>query len=105
MATLLERLTSESIEIEKIPIHNFFAAIREYVRGYKTIEEISQVFNVPLDDPHGAALLSNLEAAPTIAEKLDKVSNLEDVLLLHESRVTRPLYPDLNAIALRFGLV
>lgn len=82
---LFHRISKEA-EGNKIPIHQFSAAIREYMRGRMTRAEIISAFNLLADDTPGLdAFLTRIDGA-TAAQKIAIGSAIDDICMLCEGR-------------------
>lgn len=107
-ARLLQE-TDDEANFPNVPKPQFFAALREYARGKITAGNIAGAFLVDGSDAEGLALLSYINAGATIAEKIDRVNSLEDVLVIYEGGGQLPcnpknLYPTKVSIKTRFSL-
>jgi hypothetical protein len=99
---LLARLTDN--EKPYIGLHGFNSALREYARSMKSKADLEAAFSIAPADPQWTALLSLIDGQTGAANKTIKAIEIGDVLIIRAGKNSRPLYPDMAAIAARFGL-
>lgn len=96
---LLNRLTNG--EEPRIGLHSWHAALNEYARGEVSPSQIKNGFGIENGDSQGLAMIALIDNETEIVDKLAKVSEINDVLIIHSNADTRSLYPDVSAIATR----
>lgn len=70
----------------KIPLHQFSAAIREYIRGRMTRAEIIAAFELGAADLPGLDILLTRIDGATAAQKIGIGTAIDDVFMLCEGR-------------------
>ena len=86
----------------KIPVHQFSAALREYIRGRVTRAQIIAAFNLAASDLPGLdTFLTRIDGA-TAAQKIAIGSAIDDVCMLAEGRQVYSTETEWNT---RVGLI
>lgn len=102
MATLFQRLTHTSTDgSSDIGIHGFEACLYEYVRDELTQSDIATVYSHNINDSQWISLFGLIDDAGTNTQKILKVQEIIDVLIIHECRDLNSIYPNGAAVASR----
>lgn len=101
------RMMHESDNKDNLPNHQIFALFREYARnrGTKvTPEYLRAVLNVSGSDSLFTSILSYIDAGYNEYDKINRVSEIEDIFLLHENSITNFVYPTRESLRNRLGI-
>lgn len=105
MATLIERLMHNApVSSDHIALHQFMSALRLWVRGIFTKNQLATFYNVSGGDASAQALLNLISNAATEIDKLRQLDKIEDCFMVHEGEQTRPLMPDEASIKTALGI-
>ncbi len=87
MADLIDRLSGESEDRPKLPIHQFLGCFRLYAHGILTRVEISAEFDLQGSEATQAGLMADtVDAKTELASKIAQVLRLEAIMSLVESK-------------------
>lgn len=89
---LYDRLAGTSDAVPKIPVHSFVAILAEFARGRMTGAQAQAAINAVSGEPLSASEVTQAQAllatvVGSATAKLARAKEIDDVLLLAESRV------------------
>lgn len=102
MMGLFDDLTGDSEN--KIGLHGFFAALKEYARGEITKGNVASNYGIAGGDTQGQALLTLIDNETGEDAKIKKIVEIYDVLTLYEGADSNAFYPTKNDVTDRLGV-
>lgn len=99
MATLFDRLFTDSVDYEKVPVHYFFSALVDFASGNSTKAQIVSAFG--LDAQSEAQLDTLISGYQNATDKTRWLEELHAVMMLSEGKYK---YTTVQDFAARMGL-
>jgi len=100
----LTQQTDDPFQNPNIGKHAFFSALREYARGQLSVAQIVSNYNIGTPDAGASSILNLIDNEIEEQNKLNKIREIEDLLIMHEGNDSNDLYPSKNAIKNRLGI-